>query len=60
MTNVPRAEILRVLRRVGMAATADELAPLLPETVDLERDRPMLAQHGVDRDDLVSRLGGSP
>jgi hypothetical protein len=60
MTSLPRAEILRVLRRVGLGTTADELAPLLPETVDLERDRTMLAQHGVDRDDLISRLGGSP
>jgi hypothetical protein len=60
MTTLPRAEILRVLRRVGMAATADELAPLLPEMVDLERDRDMLARHGVDHDDLIDRLGGSP
>jgi hypothetical protein len=43
-----------------MAEAADELALVLPETVDLDRDSELLARHGVSHDDLISRMGGSP
>jgi hypothetical protein len=43
-----------------MWEAADELARVLPETVDLDRDRELLARHGVTHDDLISRMGGSP
>jgi hypothetical protein len=57
---LPRAEVLRVLRKAGLPRTADELAAELPEVVDLDRDRPLFDRHAVDLDVLVSRMGGSP
>jgi hypothetical protein len=58
--DVSREELLRVLRRAGLTESADELAPVLPAVVDLDRDGELLARHGVVHDDLISRLGGSP
>jgi len=43
-----------------MTESADALAGVLPEIVDLNRDGELLARHGVSHDDLISRLGGSP
>jgi hypothetical protein len=60
MTALPKAEVLRVLRRAGRPDTAEQLAALLPDPVDLDRDAPLLEQHGLSRDVLVDRMGGSP
>ena len=57
---LPRAEVLRVLRHAGLPDTADQLGRELPDVVDLDRDRPLFDRHGVNLDLLVSRLGGSP
>ncbi|HEV7213127.1 MAG TPA: hypothetical protein VGN47_15555 [Blastococcus sp.] len=57
---LPRAEVLRVLRNAGLRRTADDLAPQLPEIVDLDRDRPLFDRYAVSLDELVSRMGGSP
>lgn len=57
---IPRQEVLRVLRRAGMTDSVDALAFVLPEVVDLDRDGELLARYGVSHDDLISRLGGSP
>jgi hypothetical protein len=57
---LPRAEVLRVVRNAGLAQVADRLAPDLPETVDFDRDRPLFDRHGIDIDLLISRMGGSP
>jgi hypothetical protein len=57
---IPRQEVLRVLRRAGITENVDELALVLPETVDLDRDGDLLARHGISHDELISRLGGSP
>jgi hypothetical protein len=58
--HVPRAELLRVLRNAGLSQAADELAPELPEMVDLDRDRPLLDRYAVNLDVLIDRMGGSP
>jgi hypothetical protein len=55
-----RAEVLRVLRNAGLFQAADGLAPVLPEVVDIERDHQLFERWGVDRDVLVSQMGGSP
>jgi hypothetical protein len=60
MVQIPRQEVLRVLRRAGITENVDELALVLPETVDLDRDAELLARHGISHDELISRLGGSP
>lgn len=60
MTTLSKEEIVRVLRRAGLADTAARLAPLLPERMDLDRESALLDRFGVNRDDLISRMGGSP
>jgi hypothetical protein len=60
VVQIPRDEVLQVLRRAGLSESADELARLLPETIDLDRDGELLTRHGLNHDDLISRLGGSP
>jgi hypothetical protein len=59
MTRLPKTEVLRVLRAAGLADTAERVAAALPDPVDLDRDRPLLERHGVSRDVLVDRMGGS-
>lgn len=55
-----RTEILRVLRRAGLSQVADELAPELPEVVDLDRDHELFERYRLDADELMNRMGGSP
>jgi hypothetical protein len=59
-TQRTRAEVLRVVRNAGLFEVADELAGELPEVVDLERDHAIFERHGLDADELTSRMGGSP
>jgi hypothetical protein len=60
MTQLPKAEVLRVLRMVGMAHTAQEIGPQLPDPVDLEREAGLFAGLGINQEVLVDRMGGSP
>jgi hypothetical protein len=39
---------------------AEEAARELPDPVELERAVQLLAPHGVTKDALISRMGGSP
>jgi len=55
-----RTEIVRVLRKAGLPQVAEEAERTLPETFDFERAVQFGAQYGITRDDLISRLGGSP
>ena len=58
---LPKKDFLRVLRRAGIPEetirAADEQ---LHDPVDEERDGTFLVRHGLDRDELISRMGGSP
>jgi hypothetical protein len=55
-----RAEVLRVLRHAGLSEVAEELAPVLPDVVDFDRDRELFERYRLDQDELMSRMGGSP
>lgn len=60
-TKLPKKDFLRILRRAGVPeenikATAEQLQ----DPIDLERDAVFLVTHGLDRDQLMSRMGGSP
>jgi hypothetical protein len=57
---VPRAEVLRVLRRAGLFEIADKLSLELPDIVDRDRDRAFFDRYDLNLDMLVSRMGGSP
>jgi hypothetical protein len=39
---------------------ADEAARELPDPVEVDRAAQFLAPHGITRDALISRMGGSP
>jgi hypothetical protein len=58
---VAKKDFLRVLRTAGIPEetirTAEEQ---LQETIDLKRDAVFLVRHGLDRDQLMDRMGASP
>ena len=56
-----KAELLRVLEREAMPdETIAEIAAKLPDPVDLHDAATLFQRYGVTRDQLISRLGGSP
>ncbi len=59
-TDLSRRHIVAVLRRTGMADVADELLRTLPETADAKDVERFCAAHGLTRQSLVERMGGSP
>jgi hypothetical protein len=48
------------LRRLGYEQEADEVLRDLPEEVDLNQLEQFGSKHGISRDELISRMGGSP
>ena len=54
-----RKTIVEALRRAGLPELADEAAKVLPDPVDLNQLETWGSQHGITRDELISRLGGS-
>ena len=55
-----RQWVVDMLRHIGYAQEADEAAQELPDPVDLEQLREFGDRHGISRDELNSRMGGSP
>ena len=50
-------DVLHTLRRPDLA---DEALKDLPDPVDVNRLAAWMIEHGLSRDELVNRLGGSP
>ena len=48
------------LRRLGYPQAADEAERELPEQVSQEEVLKFADRHGLSRDEVVSRMGGSP
>jgi hypothetical protein len=49
------------LRRIGIPeATIDEIGSKLPDVVDLDDAGTVFQTYGLTRDEIISRLGGSP
>ena len=55
-----KAEVIRLLRNAGLPHVAEEAERSLPDEVDLERAAEFGARYGITRDELISRMGGSP
>jgi hypothetical protein len=56
-----KKDFLDVLHRAHIPEeTIKEVDAQLHDPVDQERDGLFLVRHGLDRDQLVSRMGGSP
>ena len=45
---------------MGFEQEADEAARELPDPVEMEQLREFGDRHGISRDELTSRMGGSP
>ena len=55
------AEAQQILLRAGFhQEQIDEVLRGLPDPIDIERDGGALVKHGVSREQLMDRLGGSP
>ena len=55
-----RHEVVRMLRQAGFREAADEAMQDLPDPVDLDHLQEWGERHGITRDVLISRMGGSP
>jgi len=55
-----RQDVFELLLRAGLAEEADAAVRELPDPVDLEHVQRWGFRHGISRDTLISRLGGSP
>ena len=57
---IAKREIVEMLRRAGLPEAADEADRSLPDRVELECAQEFGARYGITRDELISRMGGSP
>jgi hypothetical protein len=57
---VPRHELVDVLRKAGVFEVAELVESSLPDPVNCDDAAALLALYGITRDSLISRLGGSP
>lgn len=48
------------MRRVGLSEFIEEAQRELPDPIEPERDHDLLAKFGVERSELLDRMGGSP
>jgi hypothetical protein len=55
-----RQWVADTLRRIGYQQEADEALRVLPEEVDRRQLEEFGDRWGISRDELVSRMGGSP
>ena len=57
---VTREHVVGILRMVALPDLAEEARRVLPDPVEYNRAARFLAEYGVTKDDLISRMGGSP
>ena len=55
-----RQWVVDTLHRMGFTQAADEALRDLPDEIDLKQLQDFGDQHGISRDEMVSRMGGSP
>ena len=55
-----KREIVELLRRAGHFEVAEEADRSLPDPVELEIAAEFGMRYGITRDELISRMGGSP
>ena len=55
-----RQHVVDLLNRQGYTQLAEEAQRVLPDPVDVDWLAEWAMQHGLTRDDLISRMGGSP
>jgi hypothetical protein len=55
-----RQWIIDQLRHIGYTREADDAAQTLPKEVSAEELMAFGDRHGISRDELINRMGGSP
>ena len=55
-----RQWVVDMLRHMGYAQEADDAVRELPDPVEIEQLQEFGDRHGISRDEIVSRMGGSP
>ncbi|HEY6309656.1 MAG TPA: hypothetical protein VIY52_02455 [Streptosporangiaceae bacterium] len=60
MQQYSRQHVVDVLHALQRPDLADEALKDLPDPVDVDRLVQWMMQHGLSRDEMVSRMGGSP
>ena len=55
-----RQWVVDALRRLGYTQAADEAAQELPDPVSVEQLLDFADRHGISKDEVISRMGGSP
>ncbi len=55
-----RQHVVDLLRKTGFSQAADEASRELPDPVDLDQVSAWGAKYGITKDELISRMGGSP
>ena len=60
MQQYSKQHVLDVLHTLHRPDLADEASQDLPDPVDIDQLVPWMLQHGLSRDEIVSRMGGSP
>jgi hypothetical protein len=55
-----RQWVVDTLRRLGYVHEAEEAARVLPDPVEIEQLIEFGDKYGISRDELTSRMGGSP
>ena len=48
------------LRRIGLTQAAEDAARELPDPVSIEEIQKFADRHGIPKDEIISRMGGSP
>jgi hypothetical protein len=57
---VSKQSVIDLLRRLGFPDIADEAERDLPDPVELRQVQEFGERHGITRDELINRMGGSP
>ncbi len=60
VVQLSRQQVVDVLRTAGLPEMAEEALHVLPDPVDSEQVAAWAVPHGVNLDELINRVGGSP
>jgi hypothetical protein len=56
----PRQHVIDVLRKAGLPDMAEDALRALPDPVDSEQAAEWAIPYGINIDELINRMGGSP
>ena len=57
---VTRQHVVDILQTARLRDLAEEAQRVLPDPVEYNHAERFLAQYGITKDELISRMGGSP